>query len=137
MVKGKVDVKKRINVLMDVWNNIIEYWEESGGSLSRSDVTRILMDAYNRESIKPLKGAANPADLYDKELASLYVVGRYGMGLEEQYPDIFDKIFREEIKYENVINIMSKEPLEIAREKIKVILGDVDDNTLSRILRLK
>lgn len=137
MPKGRVDTKKRINVLMDVWNKIIEVWEESGGTLTRGDVVKILKDAYDRESIRPLKGIANPADLYDKELSSLYVVGKYGMGLDEQYPELFDKIFHEEVKFESVINIILKEPLDKAVEKVKVILGDVSDNTLARILRLK
>jgi hypothetical protein len=31
MVRGRVDVKRRINVLMDVWNKVVELWEETGG----------------------------------------------------------------------------------------------------------
>jgi hypothetical protein len=30
MARGRVDVKRRINVLMDVWNKVIEMWEETG-----------------------------------------------------------------------------------------------------------
>ncbi len=132
-----MDVKKRINVLIDVWNKVIELWEESGGSLSRGDVVKILKDVYEKESIKPLKGASNPLDLYDKELTSLYVVGKHGMGLEEQYPELFDSIFSDEVKFESAINIVLKEPVERATEKVKTILGDLSDNTIARILRLK
>ncbi|MCX8195626.1 MAG: DUF2192 domain-containing protein [Acidilobaceae archaeon] len=135
--KGVVDVKRRINVLMDVWHRLLELWEDSGGALVRGDAVKLLSDVYQKESIKPLKGAMNPADIYDKELASLYVVGKHGMALEESYPELFDKIFTEEVKYENAINIMLKEPPERAREKVKAMLGEVDDNIISRIFRLK
>lgn len=136
-MKKVVDVKKRISVLMDVWKDVIEAWESSGGSLTRSQVVKMLSDAYERESLKPLKGASNPSDLFDKEMASLYAVGKYGMGLEEAYPELFDAIFGEEIKYENVAEIMVKELPERAREKVKVLVGEVDDNLLSRIFRLR
>ncbi len=137
MAKGKVDVKRRINVLMDVWNKVIELWEETGGTLSRGDVVKILRDIYEKESIKPLKGAYNPADIYDKELISLYVVGKHGMGLEEQYPELFDRIFGDEVKFESIIDIVLREPTDRAVEKVKTILGELTDNTLARILRLK
>jgi hypothetical protein len=137
MARGRVDVKRRINVLMDVWNKVIEMWEETGGVLSRGDVVKILKDVYEKESIKPLKGASNPSDLYDKELISLYVVGKHGMGLEEQYPELFDRIFGDEVKFESAIDIALREPIDRAAEKIKTILGDLSDNTLARILRLK
>ncbi|MCX8165494.1 MAG: DUF2192 domain-containing protein [Acidilobaceae archaeon] len=137
MRKGVVDVKRRVSVLVDVWHKLLEMWEESGGALVRGDAVKLLSDVYEKESIKPLRGIMNPADIYDKELASLYVVGKHGMGLEESYPELFDKIFTEEVKYENAINIMMREPPERAREKLKVMLGEIDDNTISRIFRLK
>ncbi|MEM4511832.1 MAG: DUF2192 domain-containing protein [Acidilobaceae archaeon] len=133
-----VDVKTRINILMDVWQKIIEMWEESGGALTRHDIARVLSEVYKREKIAPIKGASNPQDIYDKELSSLYVVGRYGMGLEEEYSELFDKIFVEEYKYENAISIILSEPPERARERVRILLGgSPDDNTLARILRLK
>jgi hypothetical protein len=98
---------------------------------------KILKDVYERESIKPLKGASNPSDLYDKELISLYVVGKHGMGLEEQYPELFDRVFGDEVKFESAIDVALREPFDRAAEKIKTILGDISDNTLARILRLK
>lgn len=137
MAKGRVDVKKRVNVLMDVWNKVIEMWEETGGALSRGDVVKILRDTYERESLKPLKGASNPSDLYDKELTSLYVIGKYGMGLDEQYPELFDKVFNEEVKFESVIDIVLREPADRAIGKVKAILGDLSDNIIARILRLE
>jgi hypothetical protein len=137
MARGRVDVKRRISILMDVWNKVLELWEESGGSLSRGDVVKILRDVYEKESVKPLKGASNPSDLYDKELISLYVVGKHGMGLEEQYPELFDRIFGDEVKFESIIDIVLREPADRAVEKVKTILGDLSDNTLARILRLK
>ena len=137
MVGKSRDVQRRLALLMDLWNDILEKWE-SGEKLTRERVVDMLREAYSKEKISPLRGASIPEDLYDKEMASLYVVGKYGMGLEEIYPKLFDEIFKNEIKYDRAINILLTEDPETARDKVSVILGGrLDDNTIARMFRLK
>ncbi len=136
MVEKSRDVQRRLATLMDLWNEIIALWEQ-GKRLSREDVVRMLRDAYTREGLSPLRGASLPEDIYDKEMASLYVVGKHGMGLENMYPDLFDEIFHNEIKYEKAIAALLTEDPETARVKIGALLGTLDDNTIARTLRLK
>ncbi len=137
MVAKAKDVKRRLNLLFDLWNDILAKWDY-GEELSRDEVTYMLKRAYEQERISPLRGASLPEDIYDKEMASLYVVGKYGMGLEEQYPDLFDKVFYPEIKYEKIIEILLTSSPEEAKDKILAILGgNLDDNTIARILRLE
>ncbi len=136
MVERSKDVQRRLNLLMDVWNDIISLWE-SGRKVDREFVVRMLREAYERERISPLRGASMPEDIYDKEMASLYVVGKYGMGLEEVYPNLFDEIFKDEVKYEKAIAALLTEEPETARAKVQVLLGRLDDNVIARMLRLK
>ncbi|MCE4604509.1 MAG: DUF2192 domain-containing protein [Aeropyrum sp.] len=132
-----VSIKRRISILMDVWERILKEWD-SDGKLSREKVIQLLKEAYSRERIKPLKGAANPPDLYEKELASLYVVGKYGMGLDAEYPELFDTIFHSEVRFEEAIKTLLTEDPKTARMKVQTLLGgSVDENTIARMLRLK
>jgi len=137
MARAGVSVKRRIAVLMDVWRDLIDEWER-GGHLSRSRVVDMLRSTYEREGISPLKGAANPPDLYEKEMASLYVVGKHGMGLEREYPELFDSVFSDEIRFEQAIEVLLSEEPDRARMKVQALLGgSIDDNIVARMLRLK
>jgi hypothetical protein len=133
------DVRKRLQVLMDLWLKIISLWE-SGERPSREEVVEMLREAYEKAGLEPLRGASTPPDLFDKEMASLYVVGKYGMGLDRQYPEIFDSIFNKEVKYEEALSAILKrsdvrdEDLE---NLLKAILGSFTDNDVARMLRIK
>ncbi len=131
------DDNKRVQILMDIWNKIIDLWE-SGKTLTRGEVIKMLKESYKEADLVPIKGASNPPDLFDKELASLYIIGKCGMGLDTQYPEIFDNIFVREERYERAIEILLAEPSGKAREKIVALLGGkIDDNEIARMLRLK
>ncbi len=137
MVSKAKDVQRRLNLLFDIWNTILNLWEQ-GENLSRTRVIEILKQEYKKERLSPLRGASMPEDIYDKEMASLYIVGKYGMGLEDQYPDLFDTIFYPEIKYDKIIEIVLTSDPKDARDKVEALLGGIpDDNTIARILRLR
>lgn len=126
--------RRRIKVLVDIFNNVLNQYKE----ITRQDVVDILRKTYERSKIKPLKGRANPPDLYDKELASLYVVGKYGLGLQEDYPELFNKIFYVEEAFEKAIEHILKNDFEKARELLKTISSSnvIDSNTVARMLRI-
>jgi hypothetical protein len=135
--KSPKDVQRRLNLLFDIRNDILTRWE-SGEPLTREDIIRILKQEYEKERISPLRGASMPEDIYDKEMASLYVVGKYGMGLDDQYPDLFDKIFYLESKYDHIAEILLTEPPEKARDLVTALVGgQLEDNTVARILRIR
>ena len=137
MARQDKDVQRRLNLLFDLWNDILNKWER-GERLTREDVVAILKREYEREKISPLRGAALPEDIYDKEMASLYVVGKYGMGLDEQYPDLFDSVFYVESRYDKIAEILLSTSPQEARDKILALVGGhLSDNTIARILRIK
>ena len=93
--------KGRIKVLTEIWGLITQSWE----SITREDVTEMIKNAYIRNNIKPLRGF-NANGLYEKELISLYVVGKYGLGLFEENKAIFDKLLDKEQEYENISKLI-------------------------------
>ncbi|GAB6148180.1 DUF2192 domain-containing protein [Stetteria hydrogenophila] len=134
--RGRSDAAVRLEVLKDLWARILDLWE-SRGSLSRDEVVAMLRGSYERAGLEPLRGKAVPEDIYDKEMASLYVVGKHGMGMEAQYPEIFDRVFYKEVRYEAAAKALLDGDPGVARAKVESILGSVSDNEIARMLRLK
>jgi len=126
--------RRRIRVIVNILNNIIRRQDEIG----RKDVVEMLRKSYEKHKLKPFKGKANPPDLYDKELVSLYVVGRYGLGLDEDYPSLFEKIFYIEKELEKAVDLIMSGRYEEARLVLKNISPSnvVDSNTVARMLRI-
>lgn len=133
--KGRNPYRNKISVLVDVWTKIISYGDIAG--ITREEVRKMLYEAYKARKIAPFKGKATPEDLYDKELMSLYIVGKYGLGLDKQYPEIFDEIFYNERLYEKIIDIaLTTNDIREARSIILNLLGgEINSNTTARILR--
>lgn len=134
-VKGSRNpYKRKINTLVDLWTKIIEHYSEGG--VNRKEIEKLLRKYYEEKRITPFKGRATPDDLYDKELTSLYVVGKYGLGLDKEYREIFDTLFYHEETYERIIELLLRKERG-ARELILNLLGgSLEPNTLARILRV-
>jgi len=117
--------KERVKVLTDLWSKILE-----DQSLARGDVIELLRQSYEEKGIKPIRGF-KAEDLYEKELISLYVVGKDGLGLFEDYRSLFDKLFSFEVTYDEALNlILENKPLE-AYEKL-----DKDKGNVAKTLRV-
>lgn len=136
MEKEGKDLKKRKSILMDLWNDLITIWESNPKKVTREYVIERLKNEYNKEKLSPIKGASDPKDLFDKEMASLYVLGKYGMGLEMQYPELFDSVFSQEIKMDQVNEILLSDDLDSKKDKILAIIGGINGNTIAKIMRL-
>ena len=126
--------KDRYEALSDAWNEIVARWD-SGESLGREDAAAMLRRLYEAKGVSPIRGSAEPSDLYDKELTSLYVIGKYGMGLDQQYREQFETLFALEERIDEAVRVL-EEGGQGAREKVKALLGEVDGNAVARILRM-
>ncbi len=125
--------KKKIATAIDVLGEIT-----GQENIDREEVVQQLREAYEKIKLSPFRGSAFPEDIYDKEMATLYIVGKYGMGIEEDFPELFEKVFEREKKYEECIEeLLSERTAEEKRDRITKILGGTpDSNELARILRL-
>ncbi|BCU71304.1 DUF2192 domain-containing protein [Stygiolobus caldivivus] len=117
--------KERVKVLTDIWGKILE-----NTNVTRDQVLEVLEKSYEEKHIKPIRGFKADG-LYEKELISLYVVGKDGLGLMSDYEELFIKIFTPEIKFDNASQLIAENrPLE-AYEAL-----DKDKSSLAKTLRL-
>lgn len=125
--------RARINAAMELLSDIL-----SGRITSRVTARKRLEDIYRSKALQPIRGRAWPPDIWDKELATVYTVGKYALMLNEEEPEVFSKIFSYEESLEDIINaIKTADSDEEARRFILFMLGgSVDDNTIARILRI-
>ncbi len=94
----------------------------------------LLMAEYSKRRIEPLRGKARPPDIFEKELSSLYFIGRYGLGLFEEYPEIFSGSLDHELRVDNIVKQLKEQGVE--KLSLRSILGDIKKEQLIKILRV-
>jgi len=127
--------RKKVSVAIDVLSEIAER-----GLSDRGEVVDLLKRKYEELRISPFRGIAQPEDLYDKEMATLYVIGKYGMGIDEDYPELFSSLFDREIKYEEFAReILSNDDDATKKSRALEKLGTdvLTSNDVARILRVE
>ncbi len=126
--------KARIEAAMDALAVLLK----RKSVIDRDAARKIVEEIYRSKKIQPIRGKAWPQDIWDKELATLYVIAKYALMLHEENPDVFHRIFSYEETLEDVIRIINEKASEEARKFIHFLLGgEIDDNTIARILRLE
>ncbi|MEM4575954.1 MAG: DUF2192 domain-containing protein [Candidatus Nezhaarchaeales archaeon] len=105
----------------------------AGSIVTRSETVERLSEAYRKRGIGPIRGWTSK-NLYDKELAMVYIVGKYGLGIEIDEHQTLSQIFSLEIKCEKILQklLNGSKPSDAIRE----VAGDVSKNTIFRVLRL-
>ena len=117
--------RKRVTVAVDLIGEALEEeWD-------RERLKKELSKRYEEEGISPLRGLALPIDILDKELSTLYVVSKYGLGIEDETSHLFEY----EEKLERAAELLLEKGAE-SREEVRKLLGGVDSNTLSRAFRV-
>ncbi|MCY0868188.1 MAG: DUF2192 domain-containing protein [Desulfurococcus sp.] len=126
--------KKRIQVAISILSEAVK----KPGELNRSELVELLRRAYEKAGLNPIRGTALPPDIYDKELTTLYVISKYGLGVLNDYPSLSTKVFYIEETLEEALNLILQNRFDEAREKIKSISpsGVIDSNMIARLLRI-
>ncbi|NPA85043.1 MAG: DUF2192 domain-containing protein [Crenarchaeota archaeon] len=117
--------RKRVELVTDLIAEALE------GGWDRERVKREIYKRYSEEGISPFRGIALPPDILDKEMATIYVISKYGLGLDEDLGEV--------IEFERKLESAAKALLEKgkeARDEVLELLGPVDSNVLSRIFRI-
>ncbi|MEM1620222.1 MAG: DUF2192 domain-containing protein, partial [Fervidicoccaceae archaeon] len=106
--------------------------------VTREEAVELLKRKYSELDLSPLRGAAIPSDIFDKEMATLFVVGKYGMGLDQDYPALFEELFSKEARYEEAARVIRDPalPLDERRARVRALVGELNGNELSRIFRV-
>ncbi len=125
-------MRNRINAAMEALSRILQ-----DRAVDREKAAKILEETYRKRAIQPIRGKAWPNDIWDKEMATLYVIGRYALMLNEENPSLFHKIFNYEETLEEAANaILDKKPEEARKMVLFLLGGQIDDNTTARLLRV-
>jgi len=105
----------------------------SGSIATRSEAVDKLAEAYKKRGIGPIRGWSSK-NLYDKEMAMVYVVGKYGLGLDFNEHQMLSKILSAEVDYERIYSevLRGGRPSEV----MQMIVGNTDKSTIFRVLRL-
>ncbi len=124
--------RKRIRVLVDTWSEIM-----LRGVKSREEAVEILKKVYQEHGIDPIRGASTPPDLFDKDMISLYIIGKYGLGLDAELPrEVLETLFPLEVAIERFVDklLKSSDPREVCEEE-KEFCSSLDDSRVARVLR--
>lgn len=126
--------KKRLQIAVSLLSELTK----SPQPPNRQEVVDMLREAYERSKLQPIRGTSLPPDIYDKEMSTLYVVGKYGLLLHEEYPKLFAEIFYKEEAYERALELIAGGNYEEARKILKEssASGYIDSNTVARMLRI-
>lgn len=130
----KLPHKKRIQVAVELLSEFTKYID----TLDRAKAVEELKRAYNEKRLKPIKGKATPPDIHDKEMATLYVVAKYGLRLDTDFPDLIEKVFYVEKVLDDALQSLYEGAYGRVREKLKSVspTGTVDSNIVARMLRI-
>jgi len=123
--------RKRVKAYVDALGELLMNNEPS-----RELAINLVKKALERENVEPLRGASKPDDIYEKELISLYINGSRGLGIKDEYKDLFEKVFHKEIKYDRIVQVLlsSNSPAK-ARETILELLPEISEVDVAKILR--
>ena len=112
----------------------------SGAVSSRSALVAELQAVYDERKIEPFRGLAKEG-VYDKEIATVYVVGVYGAGVLA--PGDFDNIFYIENKAEealevirSVTEVVTPEVKDALAKKTEEVKGKSPEDKVFRVLRV-
>ena len=123
--------RRRVKAYVDALSELI-----LNDNPSREHAIELVKEKLEAERVEPFRGASKPDDIYEKELISLYIVATRGLGVRDDYPGLFKKVFEREAKYEMVLNILeSGMSSDRAREAILNIFPGLQGTGIARILR--
>ena len=119
--------KRRIEACTYIWSILVK-----NRLRARAKVVELLKRTYRQYNIEPIRGRTK-INIFDKEMATLFLVGKYGLGLKE-YHEIFEEVFEKEIRSEYAIDsiLSNGNPEKVLKE----IMGSTDENAVFRVIRL-
>lgn len=120
---------KRIEACLDLISRALR-----GELPSRDYLVKELGRTYEERNIEPIRGWSK-INIFEKELCTVYVVAKYGLGLDpHEYNDFYSRFLNLELKAERAAERMKAgEGVEAVEEE----MGSADENSVFRVLRLE
>jgi len=120
---------ERINACLDLISKALR-----GELRSREDLVLELERIYSQRGVEPIRGRTK-INIFDKEVCTVYVVAKYGLGLDpDEYKDFYEKFLNAELRAERAAErLLAGEGERAVAEE----MGVADENTVFRIARLE
>lgn len=117
---------------VNVWGEILR-----SSIVKREDAVSIVESVYRSMNVEPIRGASRPPDIFDKEMITIYVIGKWGLGLDKEVPtEIINSVFGKEILIERLYSsILQYDSREDVCRGIDEICRGIDDSLIARTLR--
>lgn len=131
--------KDRIEASLDAWDKILK-----GEVSTRPELENLLVTIYKEKGVEPFRGLSK-IRIYDKEIATVYVVGKYGLAIvDDESIKQYSNLFQIEIIGDDVYNqlrrvdfTLSNELRDSIREKIDIeVMGESLEERVFRAYRL-
>ncbi len=131
--------KDRIEASLDAWDKILR-----GDVSTRPELENLLVTLYKQRGVEPFRGLSK-IRIYDKEIATVYVVGKYGLAVVDdssisqyihllQVETIGDEVYG---KLKSVDFSLSDELRSYVRDKVDVdVMGETLEERVFRAYRL-
>ncbi|WP_243678099.1 DUF2192 domain-containing protein [Vulcanisaeta distributa] len=93
--------KGRIEAATEIWSKIMRN-EVS----TRNQLEELVYIVYKQKGIEPFRGLSK-VRIYDKEIATIYIIGKYGLGLlDGELTNAFKNIFNVEIACDEIYSFL-------------------------------
>ncbi len=112
--------KERIQVAVDLWDRILR-----GQIKTRAQLEEQLYVEYKRRGIEPFRGFSK-VRIYDKEIATVFVVGKYGLGLDNDLVESTKHIFTVEYRCDKAYAILKERGFNVD-EDVKTVVRELLD----------
>ncbi|NPA24119.1 MAG: DUF2192 domain-containing protein [Crenarchaeota archaeon] len=94
--------KDRVEVAIDLWDKVLR-----GQIVNRAQLEEELYSEYKKRGIEPFRGFSK-IKIYDKEIATVFVVGKYGLGLDDDIIESTKHIFTVEYRCDRAYRLLRK-----------------------------
>ncbi len=123
--------RKRVKAYVDAISELV-----LDSDPTREKAAELVKKHLEIEGVEPFRGASKPSDIFEKELISMYIIGVRGLGIREDCEGLFRKVFDKEMRYEEVIKLLSSDlPIERVREGIKSLVPGISEGDVAKVLR--
>ncbi|MCG2869273.1 MAG: DUF2192 domain-containing protein [Vulcanisaeta sp.] len=117
--------KNRIEAATEIWSKIMR-----NEVTSRSQLEELVYIAYKQRGIEPFRGLSK-IRIYDKEIATIYIVGKYGLGLvDSDVSNALKDLFSVEIACDEVYNYLKSRGFQLGDGDIEQLRKMLDNNVL-------
>ncbi len=129
--------KDRVEVAIDLWDRVLR-----GQITSRSQLEEQLYVEYKKRGIEPFRGFSK-IRIYDKEIATVFVIGRYGLGLDDDIIESTKRIFNVEYRCDKAYRLLKKNDFDVKnhvelRDTVRALINvpDLGYGIEDRVFRL-